>query len=126
MAVTDCADAHSAPATVVADLGRSAFFAMALSILDFSSFQLDAVHAVRRAMRLGFADAFSSRSRLFSLVCNGFLAFFDFGVVAGEPSLARPHLGFGLRSCSTPNQAPQHNAYARPFSAFLGSPVRRG
>jgi hypothetical protein len=32
----------------------------------------------------------------------------------------------GSRSRSTPNQAPQHNAYACPFSAFLVSPLRRG
>ena len=83
---------------------------MAILIPDFSSFQLDVAHAVRRAMRLCLADAFSSRNRLFSLVCEVLLAFLDFGVVAGEQSLARSNLFFGLRSYTSPNQPLQRNA----------------
>src|ERR1035437_859168 len=99
---------------------------MAISIPDFSSFRLDVAHAVRRAMRLRFSDALSSRNRLSTRVRDGFAVSVDFGVAAGEPSLARPHLGFDSRSRSASTQPLQHNAYARPFSVFLSSPVRRG
>src|ERR1035437_157746 len=99
---------------------------MAILIPDFSSFQPDVVHAVRRAMRLCFTDALSSRKRLSTRVGDGFAVSVDCGVAAGEPRLARPHLGFDLRSRSASNQPLQHNAYDRPFSAFLSSPVRRG
>ena len=99
----------------MADLGRSAFFLMALSIPDFGSFQLDAVHAVRRAMRLWSSDALSSRSRLFSHAGDGFLAFVGFEVVAGESNLARPRLFLGLRRRSSPNQALLTMPLLHPF-----------
>jgi hypothetical protein len=44
--------------------------------------------------------------------------------VKGNASAAALHSGFvDLRS---PNQSLQRNAYARPFSVFLGSQLRRG
>jgi hypothetical protein len=99
---------------------------MAISIPDFNSFQLDVRNAVRRAMRLCFTDALSSRKWLSTRVGDGFAVGVDFGMAAGEPSLARSHLGFDSRSRSASNQPLQHNAYDRPFSFFLNSPVRRG
>src|ERR1035437_8904118 len=99
---------------------------MAILIPDFSSFQLDVAHAVRRAMRLCLTDALSSRKWLSTRVGDDLAGSLDFGMAAGEPSLARPHLGFDLRSRSASNQPLQHNAYDRPFSVFLSSPVRRG
>jgi hypothetical protein len=45
---------------------------------------------------------------------------------AGRFSVLPPLNQVGLVCVTPPNQTPQHNAYACPFSAFLVSPVRRG
>jgi len=88
---------------------------MALSIPDFGSFQLDAVHAVRRAMSLCFSDALSSRSRLWARVGDACAVFLDYEVVAGEPNLARPRFFLGLRRRSSPNQALLTMPLLHPF-----------
>jgi hypothetical protein len=46
--------------------------------------------------------------------------------LAGRFSVLQPLNQVGLVCVTPPNQTPQHNAYACPFSAFLASPVRRG
>jgi hypothetical protein len=50
----------------------------------------------------------------------------EFGELSAKENASAAALHSGFVDLRSPNQSLQRNAYARPFSAFLGSPVRRG